>query len=191
MRRLKLALGCVAIACVTATPAMAHEFKASKTGTATGKSTEEAFFKGSFGTFGCGKTTSSGEVKEGVSATDKANISFTECVADVGSSKLAVTFTPIESEVSAEGWISVLKEAKVEVAAAACKMGIKPAENKERKSLFFAKGEGGSLETTISLSALHFVTQSEGCAAGGIKSGEVSISGRMKVALTGGTLEWK
>ena len=190
MIRLKLALGCVAIACVTATPAMAHEFKSSKTGTATGKSTEGATFKGSFGSFGCGKITSSGEVKEGVSATDKANINFTECTAAVGSSKLAVTFTPIESEVSAEGWISVLKEAKVEVPAAACKMGIKPAENKERKSLFFAKS-GTELETTISLSSLHFVTQSEGCAAGGISSGEVSVSGRMKVALAGGTLEWK
>jgi hypothetical protein len=86
MRHVKLGLGFASAVCalaIAATPALAHEFTASKTGKITGKTTTEQNFK--FGPFRitCDKTKAKGAVAAGSTTTLATTLKYAECTTEV------------------------------------------------------------------------------------------------------------
>jgi hypothetical protein len=86
MRHVKLGLGFASAVCalaIAATPALAHEFTASKTGKTHGKSTTEQNFK--FGPFRitCEKASAKGAVAAGSTSTLTTSVKFAGCTDEV------------------------------------------------------------------------------------------------------------
>ena len=118
MRHLRLSLGLVSAVCafaIAATPALAHEFTASKTGKTSGKALTEQKFK--FGPFKitCEKVKDKGTVAVGSSPTVATALRFSECTDEVkfGSKPAHVPvhfLTPLAIEYHANGFVETGSE---------------------------------------------------------------------------------
>jgi hypothetical protein len=118
MRHLRLTVGLVASVCAFApavSPALAHEFTASRTGKTSGQVEREQNFK--FGPFKitCEKATSKGAVAAGSSPTFATKIKFAKCTTEgkIGSKaiKLPTSFkTPLAIEYHANGFVETGSE---------------------------------------------------------------------------------
>lgn len=118
MRHLKLSFGLAVVACsvaVAATPAMAHEFIASKAGKTTGVTESTQLLK--FGPFKikCTKATAKGLVAGGTSETYATSIKFAKCAtsAKIGTHEIFLTtrwLTPLAVEYHANGFVETGSE---------------------------------------------------------------------------------
>lgn len=118
MRHRRKSIGFLAAVCafaLAATPALAHEFTASKTGKVTGKTESEQLFR--FGPFKitCEKAAAKGAVAAGSSKTYATSIKYSKCstAGKIGSKpiKLATSFkTPLAIEYHANGFVETGSE---------------------------------------------------------------------------------
>ncbi|MHB8234409.1 MAG: hypothetical protein ACYDHT_07120 [Solirubrobacteraceae bacterium] len=146
MRHFKIAVGLAAVALtVSATPALAHEFKASKAGKTHGVAFSEQVFK--FGPFHitCQKANAKGLVAEGPSKTYAAAIKFGKCLtsAFIGASHKHQIFlgtrwlTPLSVEYHASGFVETgdgeLEEeaGKAVIAGGSAELKVNTAKNEE------------------------------------------------------------
>jgi hypothetical protein len=118
MRHFRMTLGLAAVACVfavAATPALAHEFTASKTAKTSSKTEEEQNF-----TFGpikisCLKATAKGAVALGSSSTNALAVKFSKCatLAKIGAHTIFLNTafkTPLAIEYHANGFVETGSE---------------------------------------------------------------------------------
>jgi hypothetical protein len=118
MRHLRLGVGLLATTCalaVGASPALAHEFIASKAGKTHGTSESEQLFRFGAIKIKCLKTSAKGAVAAGASKTYATSIKYTKCLtsAKVGNHEifLATRFlTPLAIEYHANGFVETGSE---------------------------------------------------------------------------------
>ena len=149
MRHFKLSFGLAVVACsvaVAATPAMAHEFIASKAGKTHGITESTQLFR--FGAFKikCQKVSAKGLVAGGTTKTYATSIKFAKCLtsAKVGTHEIFLTtkwLTPLAVEYHANGVVETGSELEEEEGAIVLKGGTAQLKINTGKTEEFTKSE--------------------------------------------------
>lgn len=198
MKRMKL-LGLALVALfafsgLAAASAMAHEFEASKTGTATDEGTTVQVFKDEpkATAVECKKTTSTETITKTKTKTQKAVVHYTECTAF----GFPATISEAKYDFNAEGSVKVENTITVEVPAAGCKVVVSPTGNSKLKTITYENKEAGSGHGKVEVKSNVSKIESEVKGGGGLcgkegKLKEGTYTGNALVSLAGGEVKWK
>jgi hypothetical protein len=198
MTRIKLLgltiVALLALSGLASASALAHEFEASKTGTATDVGTSTQVFKDepSAVAVECKKLTSTEKITKTKAKTQKASVKYTECTAF----GFPATISEAKYEFSAEGSVKVENKITVEVPGAKCKVTVSPTGNSKLKTITYTNKESGTGHGKVEVKASVSKINSEVKGGAGLcgkegKLKEGSYTGSALVSLAGGEVKWK
>jgi len=168
---------------VYATPAVAHEFVASKEGSLTVHH-HNAKFTVREGSFLCEKPTSEGKVTAGKHESLVFKFNYGEC--KWFGSPMSST---AEFGLNANGTLSVLANMAFKPETWGCYVAkVSPEHNAALEAVTFTNEPGGKLKVRTSVHGITYTTTGELCGLGGKN---MEISEEAEVELPGGTIEWK
>jgi hypothetical protein len=198
MTRIKLvgsAILALLVLCAVATAsASAHEFEASKLGTATDKGTTVQVFKDEpkAAAVECKKTESTEKITALKAKTQKASVKYTECTAFGFAAKISEA----KYEFNAEGSVKVENTITVEVPLAGCKVVVGPTGNSALKTITYTNKEPGTGHGKVEVKGKVSKINSEVKGGKGLcgkegKLKEGTYTGNALVTLAGGEVKFK
>jgi hypothetical protein len=198
MTRIKLLgltiVALLALSALAAASASAHEFIASKKGTATDVGTNTQVFKDEPKAVAveCKKTESTEKITSTKTKTQKASVKYTECTAF----GFPATISEAKYLFNAEGSVKVENTITVEVPGAGCKVVVGKTGNSKLKTITYENKESGSGHGKVAVKASVSKITSEVKGGGGLcgkegKLKEGSYTGAALVTLPEGEVSWK
>jgi hypothetical protein len=189
MKMIRYVIGAIAVACgcaMAVSPALAHEFKSSVSGSVKAHNTSTLVFHGSGGTVDCFKGTSTGKVNAGTTKLISGVVEYRECE---NSEAGLVEVSNGEFQLSAEGWVTLLNEVVVKVPRGECNVKVAPTGNKELKGMLFENNKTGTLTIDAAVTGITYTSSGGNCGSSG-KNGEAKGNSVSELEPSG-VLEWK
>jgi hypothetical protein len=186
MTRVKLlcatAVAITAFGLVGVASASAHEFIASKKGTAKATGTSTQVFTTPSGAVECTKLTGTGKVKP-KATTQTETINYSGCTAF----GLEATVSAAKYVFSANGTVKVDNTITVTIPGASCSIKVGKTGNSALKTITYTN-KSGKIEVDANVTGVTYTTTGGLCGSGGKTA---TYKGTALDELPGGTLEWK